>query len=57
MYMSVHISMSPLKLPHYYVKNQAEFMGESGHKKLLEGLKKFIPNIEDTNRKVIGIVY
>ena len=47
--------MSKLDLPDYYIKNRHEFMGEAGHKKLLDGLKRFIPSIDDTKHKVIGI--
>lgn len=41
--------MNSLDLVNYYVKNKNEFNGESGHKKLLVGLKKYITNINDTD--------
>lgn len=42
-------------LAKYYVENANEFYTESGHEKLLIGLKKYITNVDDTNCKIIGI--
>lgn len=44
-----------LNLPNYYIQNRNEFYGEDGHKKLLIGLKKYVPSIDDTNCKIIGM--
>jgi len=45
--------MNPLA--RYYLTNKHEFMGEAGHEKLLVGLKKYIPTIEDPTCKIVGI--
>ena len=42
-------------LVNYYINNKNEFIGESGHEKLLVGLKKYIKNIDDSNVKIVGI--
>ena len=47
--------MNTLELANYYVNNKHEFTGESGHEKLLVGLKKYITKINDDNGKIIGI--
>ena len=47
--------MNSLDLVNYYVKNKEEFRGESGHEKLLVGLKKYTTNINDTDCKIVGI--
>jgi FkbM family methyltransferase len=47
--------MNTLELAKYYINNKNEFHGESGHEKLLVGLKKYIEKINDDTDKIIGI--
>ena len=47
--------MNSLYLANYYVHNRQEFMGESGHEKLLVGLKKYTKHINNDTTKVVGI--
>jgi FkbM family methyltransferase len=47
--------MDCLELAKYYVNNKNEFIGEDGHEKLLVGLKKYVREINDTTKKIIGI--
>ena len=47
--------MNSLDLSNYYVNNKHEFRCEYGHEKLLVGLKKYIPNMNDNNCKIVGI--
>jgi len=47
--------MDSLELAYYYMNHKHEFMGEDGHDKLLIGLKKHIPVINDDACKIVGI--
>jgi FkbM family methyltransferase len=47
--------MNSSELAHYYLNHYSEFFYESGHEKLLIGLKKYITNIDDNNIKIVGI--
>ena len=48
--------MDPNSVASYYIKNDKEFLGEYGHQKLLQGLKKFIQITPDEiNKQIIGI--
>jgi FkbM family methyltransferase len=47
--------MNPVDLANYYAMNINEFAGESGHEKLLVGLKRFITPINDDSTKIVGI--
>jgi len=47
--------MNPLQLAGYYTTHKSEFQGESGHNKLLIGLKKYIPTNNNSKYKTVGI--
>jgi len=47
--------MNHLELAAYYVNHKNEFRGESGHEKLLVGLKKYITKINDVESTIVGI--
>jgi hypothetical protein len=47
--------MNCLELKKYYIKNKDEFIGESGHEKLLIGLSQYVTNIEESDKKIVCI--
>jgi FkbM family methyltransferase len=47
--------MNSLAVANYYVNHTHEFFGEDGHEKLLVGLKKVMPAINDTTIQIVGI--
>lgn len=47
--------MNALDLKNYYLSNREEFGQEFGHEKLLVGLKQYIEEIKDVNKKIVCI--